>query len=370
MANLSVDDFIEIAKQKGVDTTQHEQTLRQKFGTTGVPVDNFPGMQQATQQPVAQVPQQPAPTAPVQGKPQTQGLIPDLLNKINPALAVSVGQFARGAQANYGTQPTNPSQENDYQKLYNQEAIKKQFEDPNEAKLRGIKVKAAEAGLTVDENGNVVKTSDIASGEKNKRLVDFESRRQASQLRGELNQNQYIKNFQAMNSAASGIDSILEDTLSRPDLKSKNVGDQALITLYNKILDPMSVVRESEYARTPEGQALMNRIAGFIQKVQAGGSGLTDSDRVEIARAAKVLINNSGELYNSKISDYEGLANSYGIEDPSLVVGGYQKFSPMDINKQYQIGQAPQPNQQSGQPSVLTPDQQAKRARLQQKYGV
>lgn len=214
------------------------------------------------------------------------------------------------------------------------ETIKNQFEDPIDKQLKEGRLKAINAGITTDEQGNIIKTSDVARDERENRMRDFEGRRQASQLRGELNQNTYVKRFQEMNSAATGIDAILSDTISRTDNKSKNVGDQALITLYNKILDPLSVVRESEYARTPEGQSLMNRIAGFAQKVQAGGSGLTDADRIEVARAAKVLINNSGELYNTKISDYEGLANSIGA-DPKFVTGGYQKFSPYDIEKQY-----------------------------------
>lgn len=234
-----------------------------------------------------------------------------------------------------GKNPSDLSGGNDLQKLYAQEAIKNKFEDPRDAQIKDLRIKNLQAGLDTDEQGNPIRVVDLQKAERENRLQDFESRRQASSLRGELNQNTYIKRFQEMNSAATGIDSILSDTISRPDLKSKNIGDQALITLYNKILDPLSVVRESEYARTPEGQALMNRMAGFIQKVQAGGSGLTDSDRIEVARAAKVLINNAGSLYNTKISDYEGLAGSYGV-DPSLVTGGFQKFSPYDLEKQYQ----------------------------------
>jgi len=214
-------------------------------------------------------------------------------------------------------------------------------------------INSLKAGMTVDPaTGLPTKTTDIARDEREGRLREFEARRQAASLRGELTQNPYIKRFQEMNSAATGIDSILSDTLSRADNQSKNVGDQALITLYNKILDPLSVVRESEYARTPEGQSLLNRIGGYVQKVQAGGSGLTDADRVEIARAAKVLINNAGELFNTKLGDYENLATGYGVPDTQLVTGGYQRFSPYDIDKQYGAPQPVLPDQSGGVPSV------------------
>lgn len=266
---------------------------------------------------------------------QGQG-VGDILNRINPTVGNAVGKMAGTWQQLAGVNP-QANEADDYSKLYAQEAIKSQFENPLDTELKQERLKSLKAGITTDEEGNIIKTSDVARNEKEERLKKFNSQRMGGQLRGELNQNTYIKRFQEMNSAATGIDAILSDTISRADNKSKNVGDQALITLYNKILDPLSVVRESEYARTPEGQSLMNRLQGFAQKVQAGGSGLTDQDRIEVARAAKVLINNSGELYNQKLSDYEGLASGYEV-DPSLVVGGFQKFSPYDLDKQYQIG--------------------------------
>lgn len=267
-----------------------------------------------------------------QSKQQPSG-VGDLINKFTPNLKDSLGKVASTWQQLAGVNP-QANESDDYSKLYAQEAIKKQFESPIDAELKQERLKSLKAGITTDEQGNIVRTSDVARDQKEGRMRDFQSQRMAGQLRGELNQNSYVKRFQEMNSAATGIDAILSDTISRADNKSKNIGDQALITLYNKILDPMSVVRESEYARTPEGMALMNRLQGFVQKVQAGGSGLTDADRVEIARAAKVLINNAGELYNQKLTDYEGLATGYE-SDPKLVTGGYQRFSPYDLDKQY-----------------------------------
>ncbi len=48
---------------------------------------------------------------------------------------------------------------------------------------------------------------------------------------------------------------------------SLNLASQAIINAFNKILDYASVVRESEYARTPEGQGFLNRIKGFHKAV-------------------------------------------------------------------------------------------------------
>lgn len=227
------------------------------------------------------------------------------------------------------------------------EQAKNLYADPRDTSIKDLRIKNLQAGLDYDEEGNPIKAVNPQMVEREKRMKAFEGRRQAGTLRGELNQNQYIKRFQEMNSAARGIDAMLSDTLSRTDNQSKNVGDQALITLYNKILDPLSVVRESEYARTPDGQSLLNRIAGFTQKVQSGGSGLTDADRVEIARAAKVLINNSGEMYNSKLDEYGNLADTYEV-DPQMVLGGFERFSPYQVDQQ-QYGNS-QPTEIVGQP--------------------
>ena len=55
---------------------------------------------------------------------------------------------------------------------------------------------------------------------------------------------------------------------------SLNPASQAIINAFNKILDYASVVRESEYARTPEGQGFLNRIKGFHTRLLRGGPGL------------------------------------------------------------------------------------------------
>jgi len=61
--------------------------------------------------------------------------------------------------------------------------------------------------------------------------------------------------------------------------KPLNAQSQAVIIGFNKLLDPTSVVRESEYARTPQGVSFLNRIDGAIIKFRQGGAGL---NRVEL----------------------------------------------------------------------------------------
>lgn len=336
---LSVDEIVQIGKQKGVDMSKYEQKLRQKYGQTGVPdeaMQSFGQVSSAQQGQTATAPQ----TQPVSGGLTSDQNINALIEKATtPKYGVRQNiADAIGALGGHSA-------------MYRQ---KTETEDPLDTQIKQLRVQNLQAGLDTDEQGNPIKRINPQQVEREERMKKFEGRRTANTLRGELNQNSYIKRFQEMNSASRGIDAMLQDTLSRQDNQSKNIGDQALITLYNKILDPMSVVRESEYARTPDGQALMNRIQGFIQKVQMGGAGLTDQDRVEIGRAAKVLINNAGDLYNSKIDEYSNLADVYEV-DPAMITTGFEKFSPYEVQEQT-VGQ-PQPTQMVGSGGQMSDEQ-------------
>jgi hypothetical protein len=77
-----------------------------------------------------------------------------------------------------------------------------------------------------------------------------------------------------------------------------------VITLYNKILDSGSVVRESEYARTEEGQALIERMKGVIPKIKQGGTGLTIKELGEVMDAAKVLRDAAEDGFNVVVGKY------------------------------------------------------------------
>jgi len=67
----------------------------------------------------------------------------------------------------------------------------------------------------------------------------------------------------------------------------KNGGSQAVLVTFQKILDPTSVVRESEYARTTEGQSLLNRLEGYTTRLAQGGTTLTDREMAGMVDTAK-----------------------------------------------------------------------------------
>jgi hypothetical protein len=75
--------------------------------------------------------------------------------------------------------------------------------------------------------------------------------------------------------------------------------DQAIITTFNKITDPDSVVRESEYARTQSDQSLLNRLKGTVKAWAAGGPGLTQDDRDAIVRLAGLFREVAAKKYRN-----------------------------------------------------------------------
>ena len=105
--------------------------------------------------------------------------------------------------------------------------------------------------------------------------------------------------------------------------------DQSLITLFNKITDPGSVVRESEYARTPGDLALIKRIDAFASRIEKGGR-LEPSARQALVRMANKFYDVAAQRYGIVRSDFEHNSKVYGI-DPSLVVG-------TDMRKDTEVG--------------------------------
>lgn len=107
--------------------------------------------------------------------------------------------------------------------------------------------------------------------------------------------------------------------------------DQALITLFNKLTDPNSVVRESEYARMALNMPLTNAILGKAQKIMSGGAGLTNAERQQIVDMAKMMKQAYQEQFDIVAMEYEDYAKKYDI-DPELVIGKRRKSTVKVIN--------------------------------------
>ena len=92
-----------------------------------------------------------------------------------------------------------------------------------------------------------------------------------------------------------------------------------VVTTLNKILDPTSVVRESEFARTAEGQSLLAKMEGYAKKMSKGGSGLTNNERLDLFNTMKLMYDASYTTYQNTVDVYTDMAKRYDINPADVI---------------------------------------------------
>lgn len=93
----------------------------------------------------------------------------------------------------------------------------------------------------------------------------------------------------------------------------RSLNTQAIITSFNKILDPTSVVRESEYDRTAAGQSLIQRLQGKVDNITAGGAGVTEQTLAEAAQIAKEYLDNAKATIEAENQRSTQMAEQFGL---------------------------------------------------------
>jgi len=68
---------------------------------------------------------------------------------------------------------------------------------------------------------------------------------------------------------------LMDVGLAAVESGERAAGDQIILVTFQKILDPPSVVRESEYMRSAAGQSLMDRVRGAYEQLTEGGAKMT-----------------------------------------------------------------------------------------------
>lgn len=96
--------------------------------------------------------------------------------------------------------------------------------------------------------------------------------------------------------------------------------DQALINVFNKMIDPNSVVREGEYARTIDNTPLLNRIKGKMAAIQAGGAGLTTEERNELVAISKRFAADSQAALGARAEEFKRMARERKWNPNNVVV--------------------------------------------------
>ncbi len=129
-------------------------------------------------------------------------------------------------------------------------------------------------------------------------------------LRGDFRSEPVYKAHQEMQSAYSQIQQSLK--------QESPAGDLAGATKIMKLLDPGSVVRESELGMAMQASGLMDRVQNYATNI-IKGTKLTPTQRADFQRLADALYGESVKQYNVKRQEYQGIAERNGLNVPDVL---------------------------------------------------
>jgi hypothetical protein len=95
-------------------------------------------------------------------------------------------------------------------------------------------------------------------------------------------------------------------------------GDLAGATKVMKLLDPGSVVRESELGMAMQASGLLDRVQHYATNV-LNGTKLTPAQRKDFQKLADALYGESVKQYNSKRGEYQGIAQRNGLNEEDVL---------------------------------------------------
>ena len=135
-------------------------------------------------------------------------------------------------------------------------------------------------------------------------------------LRGDFRSEPIYKDFQAIDSAYRQINKGLDAGTA--------AGDLAASTKLMKLLDPSSVVRESELVMAMQATGKLDQLYNYANKIYTGQF-LSPKQKEEFRTLAKEFYNSAGEQYNLKRNEYADIAkrNDLNVAD---VVGSDVKL--------------------------------------------
>ena len=141
---------------------------------------------------------------------------------------------------------------------------------------------------------------------------------QKIKLEGDL-RDDYRKdsaNFVEISRQAKIIESSLNDDSA--------AGSLASATAFMKMLDPNSVVRESELAMAMKTNGALDRIGNYINVIQSGQV-LTKQQKADFAKLIKAYSNASNEAQRNLNKKYSQISSDYGLDPKRVVVYDVEK---------------------------------------------
>jgi hypothetical protein len=117
-------------------------------------------------------------------------------------------------------------------------------------------------------------------------------------------------------------------------LKSSSpAGDLAAATKFMKLLDPGSVVRESELGMAMAASGALDRATNYAQ-MRINGTKLTPDQRKDFQSLSDTLFSTATSTYNSKRGEFAQMGSAYGL-DSNRALGAPAKLPSKNIKVNY-----------------------------------
>lgn len=151
---------------------------------------------------------------------------------------------------------------------------------------------------------NVVNVPDFTAGERG-----FKNERD---LGKDFKSEPIYKDFNDMKTAYSQVITALD--------QGTPIGDVAGATKVMKLLDPGSVVRESELAIAMQASGRLDRLQNYFS-LWASGQKLTPTQRDDFKQLSAELYAAAGQAYNLKRDEYKNFGGAYGFKNLDTALG-------------------------------------------------
>ena len=146
--------------------------------------------------------------------------------------------------------------------------------------------------------------------ERSQRVQDRQYRQDARQLRKDFEGQADVKNYEEVRSAYTRLQDLARSGTA--------TDDTAIGFEFMKMLDPTSVVRESEYALVGQSQGITGQALVALQRLSTGQR-LTPELRRNLVNTAGLVFRGRQARYNELVQQYRGYAQEDGI-DPDRIV--------------------------------------------------
>lgn len=146
---------------------------------------------------------------------------------------------------------------------------------------------------------------------KTQQNQDKDKRDTEIKLRKEFANNKTVQTYNQIKPVVDQIQNLSD--------ANSGAADQAIVYVFNKALDPGSVVREAEFANAAGNAGLVTKAQMYQEKLFKGEF-LSPQQKKDMRETAKQLVDALGKHYDDVVADYDADAEYYGL-NPERVMG-------------------------------------------------